>query len=73
MLRRSKTKSLGANNLAPKKSATRRPGTLSPDEIHRLIEARAFELYRKRGERSGDPVGDWLRAENQIKTELRLQ
>jgi hypothetical protein len=40
---------------------------LSPrDDLHILIEKRAYELYGERGYRSGGELDDWLDAEREI-------
>ena len=30
------------------------------------IEARAYEIYLERGSEDGDPLGDWLQAEQEL-------
>ena len=48
--------------------ATRpQPPALAPDE--QRIRARAYEIYRERGARSGDAVSDWYRAEAELTAE----
>lgn len=46
--------------------------TMSPEEIRKLIEKRAYEVFCKRGTKSGDSISDWLRAEKEVKKELRI-
>ena len=38
----------------------------SPDDLHVLIEKRAYELYGERGYRHGYELDDWLEAEREI-------
>ena len=33
---------------------------------HEIIETRAYELYLERNGRCGDPLVDWLRAEQEV-------
>ncbi|MCX5698909.1 MAG: DUF2934 domain-containing protein [Candidatus Omnitrophica bacterium] len=41
------------------------------ESISDKIRKRAQELFEKRGSASGDALADWLKAEKQIKSELR--
>ena len=36
-----------------------------------LVRERAYEIFLRRGESSGDEVADWLRAEREIREEER--
>lgn len=56
-----------------RKTPTKSFPRLTPEEIHRIIETKAYELYCSRGTNPGDKVSDWLRAEKQVRKELRLQ
>ena len=38
----------------------------SSDDLHTLIEKRAYELYGERGYRSGWELDDWLDAEREV-------
>ena len=41
----------------------------APREISReQIERRAYEIYRARGNRPGDALGDWLAAERELRS-----
>lgn len=44
--------------------------TLAPDEVRELIARRAYELYENRGDRTGNEISDWLKAEEEIATML---
>lgn len=46
--------------------------SFTPEAIEELIKQKAFEIYSKRGQGPGDPMGDWINAEKQVKKELRL-
>ncbi len=34
------------------------------------MEARAYEIYLRRGGENGDPLGDWLQAEQELAGQL---
>lgn len=38
----------------------------STSEVRELIARRAYELYKQRGEHSGDELSDWLTAEGEV-------
>ena len=44
----------------------------SPEEIHQLVEKKAYEIFEQRGYVHGHDLDDWLQAEQIIKTELNL-
>ncbi len=44
--------------------------TMSKEDLNKLIEKKAFELYEKRGRKSGHATNDWLEAERIIKGKL---
>ena len=44
--------------------------SMTKDDVNKLIEKKAFELYEKRGKKSGHSVDDWLEAERIIKGKL---
>lgn len=71
---RNKRKAAAASTTTKKRSILSRSKArvLSPEEIHGLIKAKAYEIFLKRGNRSGDQVSDWLNAERQVKKELRI-
>lgn len=39
---------------------------LAPEELHKLIRQRAYDLFLQRGNGLSDPVQDWLLAEQEI-------
>lgn len=62
-----------ASSTASKKTTTAKgKGNLSPEEIQALIQQKAYELYCRRDQNNGDPVTDWLKAEQKIRQELRV-
>jgi len=44
--------------------------TMSKDDVSALIAKKAFELYEKRGRKTGHSIDDWLEAERIIKGKL---
>lgn len=40
---------------------------MSKEDLHKLIEKKAYELYEKRGKKVGHSVDDWLEAERIVK------
>jgi len=42
----------------------------SPSLTNRQIRERAYFIYLARGGIGGDPAGDWLRAERELRNEL---
>ncbi|MCX5678052.1 MAG: DUF2934 domain-containing protein [Candidatus Omnitrophica bacterium] len=44
--------------------------TMSKEDISSLIAKKAYELYEKRGRKSGHSLEDWLEAERIIKGKL---
>jgi hypothetical protein len=50
---------------------TERPrGRISAEERHRLIAEAAYERAQRRGFIGGDPVADWLEAEQDVLARL---
>lgn len=43
---------------------------MSKEDLKKLVEKKAFELYEKRGRKAGHAVDDWLEAERIIKGKL---
>lgn len=43
---------------------------MSKDDIKKLVEKKAYELYEKRGKKAGRSMDDWLEAERIIKGKL---
>ncbi|MDP2913612.1 MAG: DUF2934 domain-containing protein [Candidatus Omnitrophota bacterium] len=43
---------------------------MSKEDLNKLIEKKAFELYEKRGRKAGHSVDDWVEAERIIKGKL---
>lgn len=44
--------------------------TMSKEDINKLVEKKAFELYEKRGRKPGHTLEDWLEAERIIKGKI---
>ncbi len=44
--------------------------TMTKEDVNKLIEKKAFELYEKRGRKGGHSMDDWLEAERIIKGKL---
>ena len=44
--------------------------TMTSEDIRKLIEKKAYELYEKRGRKSGHSMNDWLEAERIIKGKI---
>ena len=44
--------------------------SLTKEDVSKLVEKKAFELYEKRGRKSGHSIDDWLEAERIIKGKL---
>jgi len=43
---------------------------MTRDDLNKLVEKKAYELYEKRGKKPGHAVDDWLEAERIIKGKL---
>ena len=44
--------------------------TMTKEDVSKLIEKKAYELYEKRGRKAGHSMDDWLEAERIIKGKL---
>jgi len=44
--------------------------TMVKEDVTKLVEKKAYELYEKRGRKSGHSIDDWLEAERIIKGKL---
>ena len=44
--------------------------TMSTDDVSKLVEKKAYELYEKRGRKAGHSMDDWLEAERIVKGKL---
>lgn len=44
--------------------------TMSSDDLRKLVEKKAYELYEKRGKKAGHALNDWLEAERIVKGKL---
>jgi hypothetical protein len=44
--------------------------TMTKEDLNKLVEKKAFELYEKRGKKPGHSMDDWLEAERIIKAKL---
>jgi hypothetical protein len=43
---------------------------MTKEDLNKLIEKKAYELYEKRGRKAGHSMDDWLEAERIIKGKL---
>jgi hypothetical protein len=43
---------------------------MSKEDLNKLVEKKAYELYEKRGKKAGHAMNDWLEAERIIKGKL---
>ncbi len=44
--------------------------TMTREDISKLVEKKAYELFEKRGRKTGHSMDDWLEAERIIKGKL---
>ena len=44
--------------------------TMSKEDVSKLVEKKAYELYEKRGRKAGHSMDDWLEAERIVKGKL---
>lgn len=44
--------------------------TMTNEDVRKLVEKKAYELYEKRGRKGGHSMDDWLEAERIIKGKL---
>lgn len=54
-------------NRAPVFPTAAVPVAIAPEQIR----VRAYEIYKSRGEKPGDPVTDWCQAERELRAERR--
>jgi Protein of unknown function (DUF2934) len=74
-------KSLAETPEIPQASLMRRKGQAPAEnyesdgqvDLRELIARRAYEIFEERGMRHGDDVNDWLRAEAEVKSALRVE
>ena len=74
-------KSLAGTPEVPQASSSRRKAQTSAEnyesdgqiDLRELIARRAYEIYEERGSGHGDDLNDWLRAEAEVKSALRLE
>ena len=43
---------------------------MSREDVGKLVEKKAYELYEKRGRKAGHSMDDWLEAERIVKGKL---
>lgn len=44
--------------------------SMSSDDVRKLVEKKAYELYEKRGKKSGYALQDWLEAERIVRGKI---
>jgi hypothetical protein len=72
-------KSLAETPEVPQASSIKRRGQAPAEnyesdgqmDLRELIARRAYEMYEERGMRHGDDINDWLRAEAEVKSNLK--
>jgi hypothetical protein len=72
-------KSLAETPEAPQDSSTRRKPQAPAEnyesdgqiDLRELIARRAYEIYEERGMGHGDDINDWLRAEEEVRSNLK--
>lgn len=47
--------------------------TMSKEDLNKLVEKKAYELYEKRGKKPGHSMNDWLEAERIVKGKLSVK
>lgn len=47
--------------------------TLTIEELNRMVEHRAYDLFMERGYSHGDDMNDWLRAEQEIRSKYAVK
>jgi hypothetical protein len=46
---------------------------IAPEHLVKLVRARAHEIFMQRGDKPGSALGDWLRAEQEIKAKYGIK
>ena len=64
--------SLTTNTVSAEQNFSSIAMLFSPEDIHQLIEKKAYGLFEQRGYVHGHDLDDWLQAEQTIKAELNL-
>lgn len=72
-------KSLAETPEVPQVSSMKRKGQAPAEnyesdgqiDLRELIARRAYEMYEERGMRHGDDINDWLRAEEEVRSNLK--
>ena len=52
--------------MTQEKTEDLRERLLRDEKVQRLVRMRAYEIYKQRGGRPGNPIEDWVRAENEV-------
>jgi hypothetical protein len=61
---------LGKRNITKDIPAKNQKQILSDEEFSKRVEAKAYELYQKRGYQHGSDFDDWLEAEQIVRDEI---
>lgn len=72
MQKRTDVRSGSERNTFTRRGGNRNPSILSGDEIFERVRKKAYEIYSSRDRSAGDQISDWLTAEKQVRSELRL-
>jgi hypothetical protein len=44
--------------------------SMTKDDLNKLVEKKAYELFEKRGKKAGHAIDDWLEAERIVRGKL---
>ncbi|MFH1653221.1 MAG: DUF2934 domain-containing protein [Pseudomonadota bacterium] len=44
--------------------------TFSPEQVTKMVQEKAYELYAKRGNKPGNSLNDWLTAEKHVRAKI---
>ena len=54
------------------KKESKASSQMSPEQIAELIQKKAYEIYCQRGHTPGNEMHDWLKAEEMVRHELKM-
>jgi hypothetical protein len=72
MARRQTNRKTTGQRRSGRKTATKKITLGNPGDYNDEINQRAYEIYLQRGEKPGDDISDWLRAEKEVKEKYSL-
>lgn len=53
--------------------STSSSGSVDQKKVFSMIQKKAYDLYAKRGNKTGNDKADWFEAERQVKRELGIK